>query len=994
LRIHAIPPGIAFLPALAQGIRERLPAPDALARATILLPTRRSARALRAAFMPAEEGAALLPRMRALAGLSTEDADELALPALLELPPAVAPLRRQAVLAEMAMRLPPSRGGPPTPEQAWGLAGELATLFDEIALEEADATLLRQPARLQAAWLEKLEGLVKGELAIHWQVTTAFLRGVAEAWQGWLEDRELLDIGLRRVLALSTQADAWEAAPPPEMVVAAGIGTGGTVPAAARLLRVIAQHLPQGFVVLHAEDAATAELAPDGLDAAPTHPFQGQRRLLRLMAETRLQFPPWTTIPEAPPRAALLGQALRPAAALPAWQSRRPDHWAPALAGLSAATAPDAEHEARAIALLLREALEQPGARAALVTPDRDLARRTMAALARHGIAAEDSAGQPLSMTEQGAFLRLVAAMVASDFAPVPLLSVLKHPLCAGGWDRSEWLAATRLLERAALRGPRPAAGLDGLAQAVPMAAPPQCLGVVEALGRALGPFTALPAGIARPPAALLAELLAAAEALAATGEAPGGLALYAGDAGEALAEHLADMQQGFEELPPIAPARFPALFEAALAQGVARRPRAHDAHPRVAILGLLEARLLHFDRVVLGGLDETVWPVATDPGPWMGRPMRERFGLPAPEARIGRVAADFLLTACAAPDAVLSRATRRGGAPTVPARWLTRLSTFLRGQRAATWPEGLALPDNPAPAWAAQLDQPAAAPVPATRPRPAPPRAARPARVSVTEVATLLADPYAFYARRMLHLAPLDPIDAQIGAAEYGEVVHDAMAQFLRTISPHALPGDAAALWDAAATKAMDKAALRPSLRAFWTPRLSRIGAFIREQEAALRHTTPLARTHQEVKAEAVISGITLHGRADRVDECAAGGVLILDYKTGALPSNKEVETGAQPQLPLEALLAAHGAFQGIPASDTRSMAYWKLTGGVPPGEVMQIEEMANLMAQAEEMLDSIAKTLLRGDAPFTARPHPGRQARGTDYDHLARRAEWQDSP
>ncbi len=993
MRIHAIPPGVPFLPALAAGMRDRLPEPDALARATILLPTRRSARALRAAFMPDAEGAALLPRMRALAGLSTEDADELALPALLELPPAVDALRRQAVLTEMAMRLPPSRGGPPTPEQAWGLAGELAKLFDEIALEEADMALLRDARALQAAWLARLESLVEGELAIHWQVTTQFLRGVAEAWQGWLEDRELLDIGLRRVLALSTQADAWEAAPPPDMVVAAGIGTGGTVPAAARLLQVIARHLPQGFVVLHAEDAASAELPPDALDASPTHPFQGQRRLLRLMGETRTQFPPWTTTPAAPPRAALLGQALRPAAALPAWQSRRPDAWVPALAGLSAATAPDAEQEARAIALLLREALETPGARAALVTPDRDLARRAMAALARHGIAAEDSAGQPLSLTEQGAFLRLVAAMVASDFAPVPLLSVMKHPLCAGGWNRPEWLGATRLLERAALRGPRPASGLDGLAQAVPVAAPALCLAMVEALRLALGAFTALPAAPARPPALVLAELLAAAEALAATRDTPGGLALYAGDAGEALAEHLADMQQAFSELPPIAPARFPALFEAALAQGVARSPRAHDAHPRVAILGLLEARLLHFDRVILGGLDETVWPVATDPGPWMGRPMRERFGLPAPEARIGRVAADFLLTACAAPDAVLSRATRRGGAPTVPARWLTRLSTFLRGQRAATWPEGLALPENPAPAWAAQLDQPSTPPVPADRPRPTPPRAARPTKISVTEVATLLADPYAFYARRVLELAPLDPIDAQIGAAEYGEVVHDAMAHFLRAIGPRALPADAPALWDAAAAQALEKAALRPALRAFWQPRLARIGEFIRAQEAALRDALPLARTHQEVKAEAQISGITLHGRADRVDECAGGGLLILDYKTGALPSATEVKTGAQPQLPLEALLAAHGGFRDIPAADTRAMAYWKLTGGVPPGDVLELKDIAALVAQAEEMLDGIAKTLLRGDAPFTARPHPGRRARGSDFDHLARRAEWQDS-
>ena len=1005
MRIHSIPAGVPFLPALAAGMMQRLAAPEELARATILLPTRRSARALRREFMPAGEGALLLPRMRALAGLSTEDADELTLPALLDLPPAVEPLRRQGVLASLVQRLPPRAGGA-TIEQAWGLAGELAALLDEIALEERDMALLARPDDMAAAWLARLEGLVEGELAKHWQITTIFLRGVVQAWQGWLTENALLDVGVRRVLALATQAAAWRAAPPSGMVVAAGIGLGGTIPAAAALLAVVAG-LPDGHVVLHAEDPATAGLDADALVKSPTHPWFGQRKLLAMMGAGLGPFPAWTTTAAPLPRARLLGEALRPPAAIPAWQSRRPDAWAPALTGLTAQVAPDAETEARAIALLLRQAVETDrpampggsgasvqsggsaasvqsdssaalvysGGSAALVTPDRDLARRTAAALTRHGIEAEDSAGQPLGLSPAGGFLRLVATALAEDFAPVATLSLLKHPLCAGGWERGAWLRAGRAADQA-WRGPRPQPGLAGLRDAAPGSSI-----LLDALEAAMAGLTALPRAPARPAVDILSALLGAAEALASSDTLPGGLALYAGEEGEALANHLADMDAAFGELGPISPASFPALFEEALAQGVARRARSHSAHPRVAILGLLEARLLHFDCVVLGGLDEAVWPLATDPGPWMGRLMRAEFGLPAPEERIGRVAADFLLVASSAGEAVLSRAGRRGGTPTVPARWLTRLHSFLRGQNNAEHPQGLALPGSAAVAWAAALDQPIG-PLPVSeRPRPAPPAHLRPRRISITQVTTLIADPYAFYASRMLKLRALEPLEAGIGAREYGEVVHGAMQAFI---------ANGATDWDAAARAALARAALRPSLHAFWQPRLARIGSWVIDAEAGMRAGHPVRRSHTEAAGAAEFGGVTLHGRADRIDERADGGLVVFDYKTGAWPARGEVEAGTAPQLPLEALLLARDGFADIDGLAAR-LVYWKLSGGEPAGEIRAFDNAAELMESASDGLAWLLHDFLLGARPFISRPDPGRASRGTDYDHLARRAEWE---
>ena len=301
MNLYDIPAELPFLECLAAGVLDALrdQPPEALARATILLPTRRSARGLRDAFLTAAEGRALLlPRMRALAGLSTEDADELALPALLDLPPAVSPLTRQAVLTGMVMRLPPRHGGPASPEQAWGLAAEMARLFDEVALEEKDPDLLAQgnPMVFAEAWLARLEALVPGEQATHWQITTTFLRGVATAWAGWLEGEGLLDIGLRRVLALRAQTEAWRLAPPGEPVIAAGIGVGGTIPAAVELLKVVAA-LPQGAVVLHGLDRAALGQVWEAVSQAPTHPFCSQARLLAAMGAGARQVRRWPGCP-------------------------------------------------------------------------------------------------------------------------------------------------------------------------------------------------------------------------------------------------------------------------------------------------------------------------------------------------------------------------------------------------------------------------------------------------------------------------------------------------------------------------------------------------------------------------------------------------------------------------------------------------------------------------------------------------------------------------
>ena len=448
--------------------------------------------------------------------------------------------------------------------------------------------------------------------------------------------------------------------------------------------------------------------------------------------------------------------------------------------GLALLSTADQQEEASAIAMVLREALETPEATAALVTPDRDLAGRVATELLRYGVVADDSAGEPLTDTPPAVFLRLLARAVAEDLAPVPLLALLKHPLAAAGLSPAACRAAARSLELACLRGPRPSAGLTGLRRALARArADHDVHALLERLEACLEPALRIDASVEVAPSEALAALIEAAERLAATDELPGPAAPV-GRRGRRGAGHPCwpQVQAALPLLPDQRRDVLPGLLDAVLEGAVVRSRRAlrgrdGTEHPRVFIWGLLEARLQTADVMVLGGLAEGVWPPASDPGPWLSRPMRATVGLPSPEEIVGQSAHDFVASACAAPTVVLSCPRRRDGAPVVPARWLTRLETLLAGQRRA-------LPLHPAADWVRALDQPADGPRPVRPPRPCPPVALRPRRLSVTEIETWLRDPYAIHARHVLRLPALKPLDEATDAADYGSLVHAGMHHFL----------------------------------------------------------------------------------------------------------------------------------------------------------------------------------------------------------------------
>jgi ATP-dependent helicase/nuclease subunit B len=959
MNLAAFPPESAFLPALAQAW---LAAGGEPADGLLILPNRRAARAAAGAFLAANQGhPLLLPRIIALGAL---DEAALTLRGALDLQPAVPAHTRQAILTRLILARGGANGAPTKLHTAWALAKNLAELLDEAGESEID---------FSAA----LKHIVPADFARHWQTTLDFLDIVTHAWPKILAEMGFLDPATRQAKLLDAQVAFWSAEQPAQRIwLAAAQGS----PALARLAKIIAG-LRNGAVILPGFDVLLPEANWEAI--SDVHAQSGIARLLTAMGarpgDVKIWPAPDSSVPAT--RTRILSEALLPAAHLTAWQQQRaamPEKfWRLA--------ARDEAEEALAIAMILRDALETPGRTAALITPDRGQAERVAAILARFGVFADDSAGQRLADTPPAILLRLLARAAATEFSPVPLLALLKHPLAAGGEPPKIFRRHARALERAALRGPRPPPGFDGIKYRLDQhsertGAERNFLARLEILVR--------PAVLAKTvqPAKALKNLLQAGEALAASDQESGAARLWSGEAGATLAEFLAELLPVLETLNDFAAADLPDFLDALLEGAVVRKPRTKENHPRIAIWGTPESVLQTVDVAVLGGLLEGVWPENPDSGPWVSRPMRKDAGLPSPEQRIGFSAHDFFSLCARCETVVLAAPQRRDRAPAIPARWLTRLEARLAA----------ALPLHPAAAWAAALDQPVSR---ERRPKPAPrpPASARPKKLSISDIATLIADPYAIYAKRILGLWELDPIDEESDASQFGDIVHAGLHAYFAG-NPDFYAQDAAENLTRDLVLAMRKTRPRAALEHWWEARLARIAAWVVETERPRRRgKLPPIALALEIKAELPVGRqFTLTGRADRIERRADNTVFIADYKTGTPPSAKAILDGTAPQLPLEAVMAEAGAFGPEFAAPVTELAFWRLSGRHAAGEEKELfanrpDELRAAIGLAAYNLPLLVAKFADSATPYLARPHPQRATYADPYAGLSRRAEWE---
>jgi len=1012
-RLFSIPPGAPFLPtfvrALMEGcLIEEFDARDplALAATTIYVPTRRAARVLRSVFAELSPAAAtFLPLIRPLGDADDElflfspaGTDELTLPSpiatterLLLLARLIRPWREKLpdhirnLFGHEEITIPAN-----TADAIW-LGRDLARLMDEIETEEADWSRLKEIAPdMVAEW---------------WQVTLDFLEIVTTGWPQILKERNLVNPAFWRNQAIRRQAARLAAVSPADPVIAAG--STGSIPATAELIKTIA-FLPKGAVILPGLDRDLDETSWEALDETETspsvfgHPQYGLKKLLRTIGALRSSIKHLGEVSSARrQREALVAQAFRPVATTDAWS--KIDRMLPDAASVSMALieTPGEREEALAIAVALRTAIEKKGKTAALVTSDRNLARRVAGELKRFGLSGDDSGGGPLSESEPATLIRLLLACIFTPGDPVALLSLLKHPLTRLGQKRAEFRSRVEQFELFALRGGTGRISLGSadsfvaerlkkladqdsrISEKINAAVIQDTTWLGQQLTAAAAPLHAF--SLASTPVSVAEAVTATVETFENFGrdENCSLKQLYAREAGQSLMQFLRVLvadRSGLE----FRPQEWPEVFMALIAGETVQQQ--HGGHPRLYIWGALEARLQTVDTIVIGGLNEGVWPATTRNDPFMSRTMKTAVALEPPERRTGLAAHDFQM-ALGMEHVILSRSLRLDNTPSVPARWLQRLETVLGPENVAT----MRARGHIYSGWAQKLDEAADVPF-IGRPCPAPALSQRPRRFSVTEIETLRRDPYAIYARKILRLKPLDALIRDPSAAERGILYHAIVAAFTASgISPQAPEAYSRLLQIARAE--FDRLQLPLDTEAIWWPRFLILAHELLKWEASLGKRPRLA----EIAAGPTIinrTGVELSGRADRIDFISSHHAEIIDFKTGSTPSVKQAAKLIAPQLALEGALLIRGAFADCGPRTPVDLLYIRLTAKsvVKQQSILKAagKTAAELAEEAWARLDELVSYYQNPEHGYLSRALPPVVDYEGDYDHLARVWEW----
>lgn len=1007
-RLFTLPAGADFLGELAKTLIDVTSArqtPEQLSDALIFVPNRRSARALAARlFQELDTPGFLPPDIRPLGDAGDNDPALLGELTDVDVRPSMPAGSRLGALTRLVKGWHDARGESLTLASAMSVAKDLARLLDQAALTG------------DVNW-EDLEGQVEQtDLAIHWKVSVDFLKIITENWPVLLEQHGYSDTNEQDRLAAEAMCARWERQPPSSPVIIAG--STGTTPATQRLMSAV-RGLPKGAILFPGLDQETDAATWQAISKAPSHPQHAFTEALAALDEPLNHVRLWPGFRDQPrlhPRRKLIQESLAPADATADWVTRLQQRAAPlspqeltqaGLEGLSLIETANEAEEADVIALLMRETLETPGKTAALVTPDSGLARRVSAVLRRWELQVSPSSGFPLLQTRAGQFLIRALDFALDPADPVVLASLLKHPL-AVFLTPEERTCAVSLLERGVLRGLRRWTDLKSLydhTRAVMQAheaskrAPPITMdeyAIVLALIDDLTDRFQLPLEAIRRQVEAPFRLRDFTEAFAAMAD---GLSrepddenpslLWSGSDGSAVARMLEDIAQMGDWLSDVNIDDLRPLFTSLA--GDIRVPDDLPGHPRLFIWGPLEARLQTCDLMILSGLNESSWPEQPGVDGFLPRHIRAKIGLPDTETRIGLSAHDFAQMACT-PDVVLTRSERIDNKPGVASRWLWRLRILASGalgsledtdkllragtEHILTWARAQHLADEA---------------ISISSPSPKPPASARTSRIRVTDVENLIRDPYAFYAKTILRLEPLEPLGAEISPQAIGIAMHTALEGVDTLKAPYFSAGQLVSRFD---------------------EEMRKVGAddlFIAEREAIWRFVSGTYLDWMKKRDSDVVRrrhevdyGLDLHvkdrhiqliGRADMVETLHSGEIAITDFKTGRPPSKKQVKSGLSPQLPLLVAMARLDTSDRNPNGEPADLFYigFGASGGVEPatdGKTSPKDLAEEALFGLQDLLGAFADPT----TPYLSGPRVEFLSSHSDYDRLSRKQEWAD--
>jgi double-strand break repair protein AddB len=963
-RVFHVPIGTDFSTQLVKGIQERMAGkpPEAMARLTVYVNTRRTERRIKSLFLDA--GAALLPKIKLIDELARDPIASVKLPA------PVSGLRRRLMLAQAVRQLLLLEKDLAPLSATFDLADNLAALLDEFQGENVP--------------FESLDSLVDFDASGHWERARKFLAILAAE----TDAKNPTDAQARLRAMAEALLIHWIDEPTQDPVIIAG-STGSRGATLAFMKAVLS--LPQGAVVIPGFDTCLSPSDWSDLTSghiALDHPQAVLAKMLVSVGAEPADIESWSqdSLTFDKSRNELISLALCPAPVTNKWLEKGPSLQANLVKttrNIALMEAQNQSEEALSIAICLRKAAEQDQ-RAVLITPDGDLSRRVTTILTRWGIDADASAGQPLHLTAVGIFLRLTAKLMLGDPSPQDLIALLKHPLSASANDnevRGNHLLYTRELEKDHLRGNSPIVDFPKMQEWAAKKIPEMVLWVanLEATFK-----TAVPTGDHT-----LTDWLnwhrTFAERVNIGLSTTTDPSLWNNADGEEAMNSFASLETNADAGGKMDAATYQSLIRFVLQQAEVRDSRL--SHPKIAIWGTLEARVQGADLVILGGLNEDTWPKLPKPDPWLNRAMRKQIGLPLPERRIGLSAHDFQ-QASAAPNIVFSRSVRDGEAPRVASRWISRLLNLING----LGDEGKASLDSMRDRGkvfidlARTLDRPNLEIAPEPRPSPRPPVSARPKKLFATQITGLIRSPYDIYARYILGFKRLDPLRALPDARDRGIVFHKILEEFNKETN---ISSDN---FLRISETVLNEELPWPSARALWLGRIKVMAQTIVTEEIERRKTDTIIAQEAEGSAFIELFNFTLAARADRIDRAPSGGLIIYDYKSGNPPSTKEVYA-IEKQLPLEAMIALRGGFEGITTKHIEALRYIVLKGEGSSTEIPLEYKDQELLAKCWDELMMLIAQYEAEETGYTARDRPQKISFDSDYDHLSRYGEWTDS-
>ena len=463
---------------------------------------------------------------------------------------------------------------------------------------------------------------------------------------------------------------------------------------------------------------------------------------------------------------------------------------------------------------------------------------------------------------------------------------------------------------------------------------------------------------------------------------------LWSGEEGEAFSNFISELNLSSEALGNINPIYYQKFLSSLLQEK--NLIRKNIDHPRLKILSPIEARLLNYDIAILGGFSEGFWPPHTPNGPWLNKQMRKTLGLPSLEHRSGQTAHD-ICQALGAQQILISRSHKRNDEPCVPSRWWYRLQLVLDNWEYKENSEDPSIFKHLVD-WSNKIDKPKDQEY-CSPPKPKPSIENRPRSLSVTEIGTLVRNPYEIYVKHILKISPIEKIGVEPDHENFGIFLHQVLEKYIS--NHHKNTTSLEKRKEALLSLAEKILSLKPFphwIKTLWLSRLKIISEWFLKKSLSKKVIEIFSEVKGSYTTQTKEGEFTLIGRIDRLELLDQKTLKIIDYKTGTPPSEKNIRNGYEPQLTLLALITIYGNLENIylQTKELSSIEYWHIHGKKEGGEVKRIRMGMKEIEEQHSLFKEFIEKYQNPNQSYFCQINDKLISRFDKTEHLSRREEW----